>query len=188
MDLPIKTIQEQLNQLLDDLDAAYPLTEDTLLVIGTSTSEVAGHHIGTNGSNEIAEAIYQVLAKKKEKTGMKLAFQCCEHLNRALVVEKETARNDRAEVVAAVPIRKAGGAMAAYAYRKMNNPVLVEAIQADVGIDIGNTLIGMHLKKVAVPLRSEVKKLGEAHVTLAFTRPKLIGGMRAVYEKLQEHE
>ncbi|GAE33630.1 hypothetical protein JCM9157_648 [Halalkalibacter akibai JCM 9157] len=91
-------------------------------------------------------------------------------------------------MVSAVPIRKAGGAMATYAYRKMKDPVLVEAIQADVGIDIGNTLIGMHLKKVAVPLRSTVKTVGQAPVTLAYTRPKLIGGIRAVYERTDEHE
>jgi uncharacterized protein (TIGR01440 family) len=188
MRLPIETIQEQLRHLLDDLYQVYPFTEDTLLVVGTSTSEVVGSHIGSNGSHEIAEAIFAVLQEHHEKTGVNLAFQCCEHLNRALVVEKETARTQGCEVVSAVPVRKAGGAMATYAFRKMKHPVLVESIQADVGIDIGDTLIGMHLKKVAVPLRSKIKTVGEAHVTMAFTRPKLIGGIRAVYERTEEHE
>ncbi|MFC0561076.1 TIGR01440 family protein [Halalkalibacter alkalisediminis] len=186
MDLSFET--NQVNTLIEDLNQAYELTADTLLVIGTSTSEVAGEHIGSNGSYEIAEALFAAFMEAHEKTGVQLAFQCCEHLNRALVVERDTALSRGYEIVQAFPIRKAGGAMATYAFRKMKDPVLVESIQADVGMDIGNTLIGMHLKKVAVPLRSKVKTVGEAHVTMAVTRPKLIGGIRAVYERTEEHE
>ncbi|WP_227937034.1 TIGR01440 family protein [Alkalihalobacillus deserti] len=186
MNLSIETTQ--VKRLIDDLNHAYKLTGETLLVIGTSTSEVAGSHIGSNGSHEIAEAIFGAFAEAQETTGVQLAFQCCEHLNRALVVERKTALSRGYEIVHAVPVRKAGGAMATYAFRTMKDPVLVESIEADVGIDIGNTLIGMHLKKVAVPLRSKVRMIGEAHVTLAITRPKLIGGVRAIYERTEEHE
>ncbi|MDT8860440.1 TIGR01440 family protein [Alkalihalobacillus sp. MEB130] len=185
---PIDQIKQQLSQALQDLHKAFPLTEEALLVVGTSTSEVIGAHIGTNGSHEVAEVIYRELEQLHKDTGVQLAFQCCEHLNRALVLDEKVAKQRGYELVSAIPIRKAGGAMATYAFKKMKNPVLVEEIQADAGIDIGDTLIGMHLKKVAVPVRSRVKSIGEAHVTMAKTRPKLIGGIRAVYEKTDEHE
>ncbi|MCM2675966.1 TIGR01440 family protein [Alkalicoccobacillus plakortidis] len=177
-----ETITFSLSKLLEDLHQAKSLTTGDLLVIGTSTSEVIGEHIGTNGSEEVATAIYQTLLAYKEKTGVELAFQCCEHLNRALVVEANSARTRGYEPVSAVPIRKAGGAMAEYAFSQMNSPVLVESIRADAGIDIGDTFIGMHLRQVAVPVRSQIKEIGAAHVTMAITRPKLIGGIRAVYE------
>ncbi|KHF38351.1 TIGR01440 family protein [Halalkalibacter okhensis] len=185
---PIEQIKDQLTCALEDLHTVFPLTEHVLLVVGTSTSEVIGSHIGSNGSHEVAEAIYSVLKKQQQETGVKLAFQCCEHLNRALVIEEEIAKQRGYELVSAVPVRKAGGAMATYAFKMMNNPALVEDVQAEAGIDIGDTLIGMHLKKVAVPVRSRVKSIGEAHLTMAQTRPKLIGGIRAVYEKTNEHE
>lgn len=146
------------------------------------TSEVAGRRIGTSGSEQIAEAVYKGLEELRDRTGIALAFQCREHLNRALVVEEETAKAYRLPVVFAIPVPKAGGSMASYAYKHMKAPVLVEQIEADAGIDIGDTFIGMHLKPVAVPVRVSQKQLGEAHVTLARTRPKLIGGVRAVYE------
>ncbi|MCM3714272.1 TIGR01440 family protein [Halalkalibacter oceani] len=176
-------IERQVLAVLADLQRAMPLTEDVLLVIGTSTSEVIGEKIGSNGSEEVAAAIYRALSQQREQTGVQLAFQCCEHLNRALVVERETARARGYEIVSAVPVRQAGGAMAAYAFRQMNDPVLVEEVSCEAGIDIGDTLIGMHLKKVAIPVRGAVKMIGAAHVTMAVTRPKLIGGVRAVYER-----
>lgn len=111
-----------------------------------------------------------------------LAFQCCEHLNRALVIDRQIAERKGWEEVSVIPIRKAGGAMATFAYEHMKDPALVEFIEADAGIDIGDTFIGMHLKHVAVPVRATINQLGSAHVTLAKTRPKLIGGVRAVYE------
>ncbi|WP_347862850.1 TIGR01440 family protein [Salimicrobium sp. PL1-032A] len=151
-------------------------------VVGCSTSEVIGERIGTSGSDEVAEDLFAELRTFGEKTGMSLAFQCCEHLNRAVVVERETAERHHGRIVAAVPVREAGGSMAAYAYRHMNDPVLIETIEADAGIDIGDTLIGMHLKRVAVPLRIEQKSIGNARITAARTRPPLIGGPRAVYE------
>ncbi|BDG81923.1 UPF0340 protein YwlG [Bacillus subtilis] len=168
--------------MLSEFQDKAGLKENQLFVLGCSTSEVAGSHIGTSGSTDIAESIYSGLAELKGKTGIHLAFQCCEHLNRALVVEEETAELFRLPAVSAVPVPKAGGAMASYAFKQMKSPVLVETIQADAGIDIGDTFIGMHLKQVAVPVRISQNSLGAAHVTLARTRPKLIGGMRAVYE------
>ncbi|KMK78269.1 TIGR01440 family protein [Alkalihalobacillus pseudalcaliphilus] len=184
MEINMEQLRHDLEQLLHDLKLAKPFTEKTLLVIGCSTSEVLGERIGTSGSQDVAAVIFSTLQKEK----IQLAFQCCEHLNRALVVERELAEEKGYEPVSAIPIRKAGGAMATYAFSQMKNPVLVEDIQADCGLDIGDTFIGMHLKKVVVPIRSEIKVLGSAHVTMAITRPKLIGGVRTVYEQTVEHE
>ena len=150
------------------------------VVIGCSTSEVGGGIIGKSGSLEVAEAIYDGASEVLSKNGIYLAAQCCEHLNRAIVVEREVAKNS--EIVCAVPKMHAGGSFATTAYKKMSDPVLLEEIKADAGLDIGATLIGMHLKKVAVPLRLEVEKIGEAPLFAAYTRPKFIGGIRAEYE------
>jgi uncharacterized protein (TIGR01440 family) len=157
------------------------LKRGQVLVIGASTSEVAGHRIGTAGTTEIAAAIYEAVERSAAAYGFIPAFQCCEHLNRALVVERDAAERFGWEEVSAVPVPRAGGSMAACAYRRLAAPVLVESIQAHAGIDIGDTLIGMHLRRVAVPFRTSVKQVGQAHVTAAYTRPKLIGGERAVY-------
>ncbi|WP_328515405.1 TIGR01440 family protein [Halobacillus yeomjeoni] len=162
--------------------------ENGLIVIGCSTSEVAGERIGTSGNEQIASVLYAEIQKLTENTGVELAFQCCEHLNRALVVERSVQQQYGLPEVSAVPIPKAGGSMASFAYRQMKEPVLVEHIEADGAIDIGDTLIGMHLKRVAVPLRIEQKSIGHAHLTAAKTRPPLIGGARAVYERSQVEE
>jgi uncharacterized protein (TIGR01440 family) len=179
-------ISLQLETVLKALNDAMPVSEEHVLVIGASTSEVIGKHIGSAGTVEVAGAIYDTLKKFKEQTGVQLAFQCCEHLNRAIVVEKSTAKELRLEKVTVVPVRSAGGAMAAYAFQKLVSPVVVESIKADCGIDIGDTFIGMHLKPVVVPVRCEVKEIGHAHVTIAMTRPKLIGGERAVYPEREK--
>ncbi|BCU83270.1 UPF0340 protein YwlG [Polycladomyces abyssicola] len=171
----------QVVQLVDELVAEKPLDERHLLVVGVSTSEVIGKRIGTAGNDEVARAIFQELMEAQKKYGFHLAFQCCEHLNRALVVRRETMERFQLEEVTVVPVPKAGGAMAAYAYRHLDEAVIVESLRADAGIDIGDTLIGMHLKPVAVPVRPSCRQIGEAHVTMAKTRPKLIGGARAVY-------
>ncbi|WP_281274508.1 TIGR01440 family protein [Aquisalibacillus elongatus] len=154
-----------------------------LMVIGCSTSEIAGEHIGTSGSTEIAEAIFTALEAFRNETGIELAFQCCEHLNRALVVERHVMQERGLEEVSAIPHAKAGGSMATFAFEQMDDPVLVDSIQADFGMDLGDTLIGMHLKHVAVPLRLSQTSVGDAHATFAYTRPKLIGGERAIYRK-----
>jgi uncharacterized protein (TIGR01440 family) len=180
--------KSQLNDILDSFFEQAELKAGSLVVIGCSTSEVIGQKIGTAGSLDVAEMIFQVISQYREKVGFQLAFQCCEHLNRALVVERATAEARNYEEVTVIPVRKAGGAMATYAFGNMTDPVVVEYVKADAGIDIGETLIGMHLKPVAVPIRTNGKTVGNARVTLAKTRPKLIGGNRAVYEPTVDNQ
>ncbi|EGL81806.1 UPF0340 protein [Caldalkalibacillus thermarum TA2.A1] len=180
--MKLTSIYAQTRQVLQDLLAQYPLGPKQILVLGVSTSEVLGQKIGTHGSEAVAEAIFNAVEETRQAHGFHVAYQCCEHLNRALVVERNTAELFQLEEVTVIPAPKAGGAMAAYAYRHLADPVMVEHIQAHAGIDIGDTLIGMHLKHVAVPVRGTLKQVGEAHVTMAKTRPKLIGGSRAIYE------
>lgn len=175
--------KEQLKQILNDFSSEVDFKQGQVLIVGCSTSEVIGERIGTAGSEEVASMIYRELIEFAAKFDLFLAFQCCEHLNRSIVIERDIADRKGWEEVAVVPVRKAGGAMATYAYHHFNDPVVIEYIKADAGIDIGDTFIGMHLKHVAVPIRTRQKMLGSAHVTLATTRPKLIGGARAVYEK-----
>ena len=153
-----------------------------IFIVGCSTSEVRGAQIGTDGSKEVAEAILHSLLEETFHWEASLAIQCCEHLNRALVVERETMEAYGLEEVSAMPVPHAGGALAAQAMQDFIDPVVVECIAAHGGIDIGGTLIGMHLKKVAVPLRLQQGTIGQARVTAAWTRPKLIGGARTVYK------
>lgn len=182
-------IAGQVETVLSELCEIGNIRPGQIVVIGTSTSEVIGRHIGTSGTLEAAQAIFRGMERVRERFGFFPAFQCCEHLNRALVVEEELAlRHPELEVVRVVPVPKAGGSMAAYAYRTFRNPVVVEAIQAHAGLDIGGTLIGMHLKRVAVPLRPSVRFIGQAWVQMAYSRPKLIGGSRAVYEEAESPE
>lgn len=188
MSFHIMTIQEQTQKILADFRSLVELRQGQIFVIGCSTSEVNGARIGTSGTIETAEILFNEFKKFQESTGVELAFQCCEHLNRALVVERATAERHGFEIVSVVPVRKAGGSMATYAYEHMNDPVVVEFIRADAGIDIGDTFIGMHLKHVAVPIRASINTIGDAHVTLAKTRPKLIGGERAVYKSTKDNK
>lgn len=152
-----------------------------ILVVGCSTSEIRGETIGTGGSEEVAAVVLQALREETSRSGGRLAIQCCEHLNRALVVERETMETYGLEEVSVVPVPHAGGALAAQAMQDFEDPVVVESVSAHGGIDIGATLIGMHLRRVAVPLRLQQRTIGRAGVTAAWTRPKLIGGARAVY-------
>lgn len=179
--------EKELQAILVEFNEQVQLKPGQLVVIGCSTSEVLGQKIGTAGTFDIAEMIYNTLSKWQETTGILFAFQCCEHLNRALVVEAQTAQERGFDEVSVIPAQHAGGAMATHAYGAMKDPVVVEFVKADAGIDIGNTLMGMHLKHVAVPVRVKQKSVGAAHVTLAKTRPKLIGGARAIYEKTSEN-
>lgn len=153
-----------------------------ILVVGCSTSEVGGANIGTAGSVEVAETLLHALRDETFHWEGFLAIQCCEHLNRALVVEREALEAFGLEEVSVVPVPHAGGALAAQAMKDFIDPVVVESIAAHGGIDIGSTLIGMHLRRVAVPLRLQQRTIGKAAVTAAWTRPKLIGGPRAVYK------
>lgn len=184
----INTVQEQTVQVLTEFAKQVELGHQRIFVIGCSTSEVYGEKIGTSGTVEVAEILFTQFQKFQKDHGVVLAFQCCEHLNRALVVERETAEKYSLEVVSVVPVRTAGGAMATYAFEHMNDPVVVEFIKADAGIDIGDTFIGMHLKHVAVPIRTSTDSIGNAHVTMAKVRPKLIGGERAVYERTKSNQ
>ncbi|MCO7125607.1 TIGR01440 family protein [Sporolactobacillus shoreicorticis] len=172
---------QEMSQALENLRQVMPFNNKMLLVVGCSTSEVEGKKIGTSGSLNTAASIYAAVKKCHEQTGVHFAFQCCEHLNRALVIDRQLAEQNNYDEVTVRPIRHAGGSMAAYAFEHMNDPIVVEFIRADGGLDIGDTLIGMHLKHVAVPVRSSVTAIGNAHLVMARTRPKLIGGERAVY-------
>ena len=155
------------------------LSQGSILVVGCSTSEVMGSKIGTDSNYETATAIYQGIAAVCDEKGIFIAAQCCEHLNRAIIIEKAAIGN--APFCNVVPQPKAGGSFATNAYKAFKAPVAVEHIRADAGIDIGFTLIGMHLKEVAVPVRLENNRIGEALVLAARTRAKFIGGARAAY-------
>lgn len=176
-----KEWQAQLEQLLAELEERVEIKPCTLFVVGCSTSEVIGKKIGTAGAREVAEALHGPLEEFARRTSVYLAFQGCEHINRALTMGRETAEKFQLEEVSVIPVASAGGAMSAYAYEKFHDPVVVEHVRASAGIDIGQTLIGMHLKEVAVPVRTSIKFIGDAIVTTATTRPKLIGGRRAFY-------
>ncbi|MBE7057890.1 MAG: TIGR01440 family protein [Ruminococcaceae bacterium] len=172
---------EQTTVVMKELGEKAKLKAGDIVVVGCSTSEIIGSKIGTNSSPEVAGVVFDAIYEYAKKMGWSLAFQCCEHLNRAIVTQKNVVPDS--ELVNVVPQPKAGGSMATQAYLKFENPVVVEEIRADAGIDIGFTLIGMHLKKVAVPLRLENNKIGEATVLAARTRPKFIGGCRAEYNQ-----
>ena len=172
----------QAKQAAEEIIEKAGLKEGNIVVIGCSTSEVLGAKLGTNSSPDTAKILFESIYKVFKEKGIYLAAQCCEHLNRAIIVER--AAVPFAEQVNVVPQPKAGGSFATQAYEHFENPIAIEEIKADAGIDIGATLIGMHLKKVAVPVRLSVKYIGEAPVTAARTRPKFIGGERAYYDKV----
>ncbi|MCX7780467.1 MAG: TIGR01440 family protein [Negativicutes bacterium] len=181
MEFDLQTIGSQTEAAVSELLQLAALKPGQILVVGCSTSEVRGAKIGSFGSEEIAQTILRSILSLCEPRGVRLAVQCCEHLNRALVVSRQTVGDYRLEEVTVVPVPKAGGALAAVAMKHYSDPVVVEAIQAHAGLDIGGTLIGMHLKHVAVPVRLQQNTIGAAPVIAARTRPKLIGGARAVY-------
>ena len=162
------------------------LKKGDILVVGCSTSEIVGSKIGTNSDPDTAKTVFDTIYSVAKKKGIFLAVQCCEHLNRAIVIEKDAA--PYLEPVNAVPQKKAGGSLATIAYSTFKSPIVVEEIKADAGIDIGGTLIGMQLKKVAVPVRLAVKQIGHAPITCARTRPKFIGGCRAIYDEEKLYE
>lgn len=179
--MDLERVKHELDASLQALDERFPLS-GKLLVVGCSTSEVIGKQIGKAGSPEVASVLFDVLEAFSRKRQVALAFQGCEHINRALTLERTTAERLGLDPVGVVPVPEAGGSMASAAYKRLADPVVVESIKADAGIDIGDTFIGMHLKPVAVPVRLPHREIGEAHVTAAITRPKLIGGSRAKYE------
>lgn len=178
----LQEIQNQLKIALQELLSAAKLKELDLVIVGCSSSEIAGKRIGSSGSEEIGKAVFDALYPILNEKGLFLAAQCCEHLNRALIIEEDAARLYGLETVNVVPHPHAGGSFATAVYKGLPKPVAVERIRAAAGIDIGDTLIGMHLRPVAVPLRSSINKIGEANLVLARTRPRFIGGERAKYD------
>ena len=177
----IAQVEQQTARAARELADAAKLHRGQIVVVGCSTSEVVGHKVGSWSTPEVAEAIFRGLNGVFAPMGVYLAAQCCEHLNRALIVEHEAVPN--AEIVNVLPQPKAGSSFATAAYRAFRQPVALEEIHADAGLDIGGTLIGMHLKKVAVPVRLEQDHIGQAIVLAARTRPKFIGGERAIYDE-----
>lgn len=174
-----KDIYDQAKNVAGEIIETAKLCKGQILVVGCSTSEVCGDKIGTNSSPDVARAVFGGIYDACREKGVYVATQCCEHLNRAIIIEAEAVPG--AEKVNVVPYPKAGGSLSTVAYETFEEPVALEEIKADAGIDIGGTLIGMHLKRVAVPVRLENNTIGKAHVIAARTRAKFIGGDRAHY-------
>ena len=162
------------------------LKPGALVVLGCSTSEVGGGEIGKAPNSELGGMLARAFREACTVRGLRAAVQCCEHLNRALVMERVQAERRGYEIVSAVPHPKAGGSCGAAMYRQLEEPVLAAAVQADAGVDVGDTLVGMHLRPVAVPGRAPFKSVGKAHLVMAFSRPRLIGGERARYQMTEE--
>lgn len=178
-----ESIGDQVIKALGELLKEAKLKKGQVLVVGCSTSEVVGKKIGTSSNMETAGEIFNAVKLTALREGIFPAFQCCEHLNRCVVVEEEAGEKYGWEEVNVIPKSNAGGALPAVAFEKLDNPVVVEKIQAHAGIDIGDTFIGMHFVPVAVPVRGSISYIGEARLTMARTRPKMIGGERASYQK-----
>ena len=174
-------VKTQCVSATEELIKIAKLKKGDILVVGCSTSEVVGSKIGTNSDPDTAKNIFDGIYSALKPNGIYLAVQCCEHLNRAIVIERSAL--PFAEPVNVVPQKKAGGSLATVAYDEFTDPIVIEEIKADAGMDIGDTFIGMHLKKVAVPVRLSTNKIGEAHLTCARVRPKFIGGIRAIYNE-----
>lgn len=179
----LRKIKEEAAKVTKELLLQAKLDKGDILVVGCSSSEVVGEKIGTFSSVETAQAVFEGIYEVTLENGIFLAAQCCEHLNRALITEKEAAKRERLTRVNVIPKPKAGGSFAATAYERLKEPAAVEHIKAQAGIDIGDTLIGMHLQEVAVPVRTTLRQIGNAHVVCARTRAKFTGGARAVYDE-----
>eukprot|EP01054_Gregarina_sp_Poly1_P002951 Gregarina_sp_Poly_1__2950@NODE_1825_length_3265_cov_362_510944_g1184_i0_p1_GENE_NODE_1825_length_3265_cov_362_510944_g1184_i0NODE_1825_length_3265_cov_362_510944_g1184_i0_p1_ORF_typecomplete_len182_score27_91DUF436/PF04260_12/2_2e75_NODE_1825_length_3265_cov_362_510944_g1184_i016622207 len=175
-------VEVDLRVILKSILSAANLRKGDIFVLGCSTSEVVGGTIGKSSNAEVGEWIVSTLKQMLDAENINLAVQGCEHLNRALVVERQIAENKNLEIVSVVPSLNAGGACSVAAFKLFKDPVEVESIVGHAGMDIGDTAIGMHIKHVQVPVRPEINKLGAAHVTALRSRPKLIGGPRAKYE------
>ena len=176
-------ITKQARTVVTELLEQANMKPGSLLVIGCSSSEMVGKRIGKGSSMEAAQAAFAGIYPVLQERGIHLAVQCCEHLNRALILEREVAEKRGYEIVNVMPQPHAGGSFAVTAWNAFSDPVAVEMISAEAGVDIGGTLIGMHLRRVAVPVRTSEKQIGEAIVVCARTRPKYIGGPRAIYKE-----
>ena len=178
----LKEIRLTLRQAVDALAEAGHIQPGGLIVLGCSTSEVAGARIGKGSVPELGEVIARAMLEACQAHGLEAAFQCCEHLNRAIVMEQRVLKDLRLTQVRAIPQPKAGGSVPAAAWKLLDQPALAMAVQADAAIDVGDTLVGMHIRPVAVPLRLEVNHVGHANLVMAYSRLPYIGGSRAVYE------
>ncbi|MGR3741676.1 TIGR01440 family protein [Companilactobacillus sp. DQM5] len=182
MEINNKEIQKKLTTIVQDVLAASNLKSGDIFVLGCSTSEIVGGKIGKNSNAEIGEVVIKTLLSILNPLNINLAVQGCEHINRSLVIENNVADKNQLEVVSVVPAMHAGGACSVASFKEFDNPVEVEHIVAQAGIDIGDTSIGMHIKHVQVPVRPSFKELGSAHVTALRSRPKYVGGPRAEYD------
>lgn len=179
----LEELRETAARAVRELLAVAKVRPGGLMVVGCSSSEVGGHRIGSDSHVETATAIFDGIYAQTCAAGIYLAAQCCEHLNRALILEREAAEKFGCGQVNVVPQPKAGGSFGTAAYARFHDPVAVEHVRADCGLDIGGTLIGMHLKEVAVPVRLSMDHIGEAVLLCARTRPKFVGGARAHYDE-----
>ena len=177
----LSNIKKQAKQAVTELIEISKIKSGEMLVIGCSSSEIMGGDIGKASSMDAAKAVFDGIYPILKEKGIHIAAQCCEHLNRAIIIEQEAAEKFNLEIVNVMPQTKAGGSFATTVWQNMEHPVAVEHIKASAGLDIGNTLIGMHLKEVAVPVRLSINKIGKAPIVCARTRPKFIGGDRACY-------
>jgi len=183
--LDLASLEEESYLLCKEFIEKAKLKKGQLFVVGCSTSEVLGEKIGTASSYSTAEALFRGISRAAKEAELYLCTQCCEHLNRAIITEREAAlaHGLMPYRVNVIPKEKAGGSFSTVAYESFREPVALEKVRADGGIDIGDTFIGMHLKEVAVPLRLSKNTLGSAHLTAARVRPKFVGGSRAVYDE-----
>ena len=179
----LEELTKQAQQAAQELMALAKPEEGSVFVVGCSSSEVAGEKIGSHSSIEVARAVFDGLYPVVCAHGLYLAAQCCEHLNRTLIIEREAAEKYGLERVNVIPQPKAGGSFATTAYARFSHPTAVPEVKAACGIDIGGTLIGMHLRRVAVPVRLSLSHIGEAVLLCARTRPPFVGGSRAVYDE-----
>ena len=182
VDVDLDVIAAEATEVIEELIETAKMKPGQILVVGCSSSEIAAHAIGCYSSKEVGETVFNALYKVARKHRIYLAAQCCEHLNRAIIIEEEAAELYGLEMVNVKPQLKAGGSFSTAAWNGFTAPCAVEKIQAHAGIDIGDTLIGMHLRPVAVPVRTRQKSIGSAHVVCARTRLKYIGGERAIYQ------
>ncbi len=179
----LSDIKAQARTAIEELVEGAKLQKGQIVVVGCSSSEIGGQKIGSDSHVDLAAAVFEEIYDVVKAHDLYLAAQCCEHLNRALIVEEECAKAYGLDIVNVVPQPKAGGSFATAAYAHFSHPVAVEHLKAHAGLDIGGTLIGMHLREVAVPLRISIQYIGKAHILLARTRPKFIGGIRARYDE-----
>ena len=178
--IDLENIRKQAADAAAELIQQAKLTAGSIVVVGCSSSEIIGEHIGSCSSLEAAQAAFEGIQQALAPNGIYLAAQCCEHLNRAIILPASAVKPWQ-QPVNVIPQPKAGGSFATTAWQRLENPVALEHVQADAGLDIGGTLIGMHLKEVAVPVRLQTRQIGQAMLLAARTRPKYIGGSRAIY-------